>query len=327
MNKKYIQKNYINLCSPVIGTKIYDFSDQFFGLASRLLKDEPPVFKDGVYDKNGKWMDGWETRRKRVKGNDFVIIKLGLPGMISFAEIDTSFFNGNQPQYASIDACYIDNKTKKFNWSSILSKQKLKPDAKHGFKINKSKNIYNYIRLNIYPDGGVARLKLLGDVVVDKINFSKNKFDLLSVLKGSKIVACSDEHFGKAENLLLPFKSKNMGNGWETKRRRGAGFDWVIIKLGKPGFIENFDIQTHYFKGNFPSYCSIQYFFSNKNININSIVNSSKKWEYLVKHLELKAHSSIKKQLSKKSKKINYLKLNIYPDGGISRIRSLGKIV
>ena len=120
MNKKYIQKNYINLCSPVIGTKIYEYSDQFFGLASRLLKDEPPVFKDGVYDKNGKWMDGWETRRKRVKGNDFVIIKLGLPGMISFAEVDTSFFNGNQPQYASIDACYIDNKSKKTQHKKIM---------------------------------------------------------------------------------------------------------------------------------------------------------------------------------------------------------------
>ena len=135
MNKKYIQKNYINLCSPVMGTKIYDYSDQFFGLASRLLKDEPPVFKDGVYDKNGKWMDGWETRRKRVKGHDYVLIKLGKPGKIKTVNIDTSYFNGNQPQHASIDACYLDNKSKEFKWSRILSKKKLKPDSKHEFKI------------------------------------------------------------------------------------------------------------------------------------------------------------------------------------------------
>ena len=323
---KFKVKNYINLASPILGTKIYSYSDQFFGAASRMLNENSPLFKEHVYDKNGKWMDGWETRRKRIEGNDFCIIKLGKAGKVSVVEIDTSFFNGNQPEYASIDACYIDNKSKKFQWSNILSKRKLKPDTKHGFRIIKSKKIFNYIRLNIYPDGGVARLKLLGDVVVDKIKFPKNKFDLLSVLKGSKIVACSDEHFGKAENLLLPFKSKNMGNGWETKRRRGAGFDWIIIKLGKPGFIEKLDIQTHYFKGNFPSHCSVQGFFSKKKININTIVNTSKNWEYLIKHLELKAHSSIKKQLSKKLKKINYLKLNIYPDGGISRIRSLGNI-
>ena len=114
MNKKYIQKNYINLCSKVLGTKIHKFSDQFFGSASRLLKEEQPIFKEGVYDKNGKWMDGWETRRKRIEGNDYVTIKLGLPGKINFAEIDTSYFNGNQPEYASIDACYFEKN--KFNW-------------------------------------------------------------------------------------------------------------------------------------------------------------------------------------------------------------------
>ena len=108
MNKKYIQKNYINLCSKVLGAKIHRFSNQFFGSASRLLKEEQPIFKEGVYDKNGKWMDGWETRRKRIKGNDYVTIKLGLPGKINFAEIDTSYFNGNQPEYASIDACYFE---------------------------------------------------------------------------------------------------------------------------------------------------------------------------------------------------------------------------
>ena len=260
MNKKYIQKNYINLCSKVLGTKIHRFSDQFFGSASRLLKEEQPIFKEGVYDKNGKWMDGWETRRKRIEGNDYVTIKLGLPGKINFAEIDTSYFNGNQPEYASIDACYFEKN--KFNWVNILSKRKLNPNYLHGFKTQQNNKVFNFIRLNIYPDGGVARLKLLGNLDVSKLKFPNKKFDLLSILNGSKIVACSDEHFGRAENLLLPFKSKNMGNGWETKRRRGSGYDWVIIKLGKPGLIEKFNIETHYFKGNYPSHCSVQGLYS-----------------------------------------------------------------
>ena len=178
---------------------------------------------------------------------------------------------------------------KKINLIGLIFYPKtFKPNYLHTFKTKKNNKVFNFIRLNIYPDGGVARLKLLGNLDVSKLKFPNKKFDLLSVLNGSKIVAWSDEHFGKAENLLLPFKSKNMGNGWETRRRRGAGFDWVIIKLGKPGFIENFDIQTHYFKGNFPSFCTVQSYFSNVNININSIVNSSKKWEYLIKNLELK---------------------------------------
>ena len=325
MNKKYIQKNYINLCSKVLGTKIHRFSDQFFGSASRLLKEEQPIFKEGVYDKNGKWMDGWETRRKRIEGNDYVTIKLGLPGKINFAEIDTSYFNGNQPEYASIDACYFEKN--KFNWVNILSKRKLHPNYLHGFKTQQNNKVFNFIRLNIYPDGGVARLKLLGNLDVSKLKFPNKKFDLLSILNGSKIVACSDEHFGTAENLLLPFKSKNMGNGWETKRRRGSGYDWVIIKLGKPGLIEKFNIETHYFKGNYPSHCSVQGLYSIKNINISKLINESKNWKFLIKNKNLKPNSSLKIYSSTHIKKINYLKLNIYPDGGISRFRVIGKFL
>ena len=142
--------------------------------------------------------------------------------------------------------------------------------------------------MNIYPDGGVARLKLLGNLDISKLKFPNKNFDLLSVLNGSKIVACSDEHFGRAENLLLPFKSKNMGNGWETKRRRGSGYDWVVIKLGKSGLIEKFNIETHFFKGNYPSHCSVQGFYSIKNINVSKLINESKNWKYLIKNIILK---------------------------------------
>ena len=106
---KFKVKNYINLASPTLGTKIYSYSDQFFGAASRMLNENSPIFKENVYDKHGKWMDGWETRRKRIEGNDFCIIKLGKAGKISVVEIDTSFFNGNQPEYASLDVCFSNN--------------------------------------------------------------------------------------------------------------------------------------------------------------------------------------------------------------------------
>ena len=323
--KKFISAKMINLADPRIGTKIIFKTDDFFAAANRILKIQTPVFKDGLFDKHGKWMDGWETRRKRIEGNDYVTIKLGLPGKINFAEIDTSYFNGNQPEYASIDACYFEKN--KFNWVNILSKRKLNPNYLHGFKTQQNNKVFNFIRLNIYPDGGVARLKLLGNLDVSKLKFPNKKFDLLSILNGSKIVACSDEHFGRAENLLLPFKSKNMGNGWETKRRRGSGYDWVIIKLGKPGLIEKFNIETHYFKGNYPSHCSIQGLYSIKNINVSKLINESKNWKFLIKNKNLKPNSSLKINSTKHIKKINYLKLNIYPDGGISRIRAIGKFL
>ena len=267
MNKFKIT-NHINLASPILGSKIYKFSDQFFGKASRLIKDEKPIFKDEVYDSHGKWMDGWETRRKRDKGNDYVIIKLGIPGKISEVVIDTAFFNGNQPEFASIEVCFSTNS--KFKWQNLLSKKKLDPNSFHKFKVRSNK-IVNFVRLNIFPDGGVARLKLLGDLEVHH-KISTKKIDLASVLNGAKIVACSDEHFGVAQNIISPGKSINMGNGWETKRRRGKGFDWVIIKLANIGIVNDMVIQTHHFKGNYPASFSLQGSLIIKNSDVKKLI-------------------------------------------------------
>ena len=319
---KYKVKNHINLASPILGTKIYSYSDQFFGAASRMLNENSPIFKEHVYDKHGKWMDGWETRRKRIKGNDFCIIKLGKPGKISVVEIDTSFFNGNQPEYASLDVCFSNNN--KFQWKNILTKKKLKPDTIHKFKISKSYPI-NFVKLNIFPDGGVARLKLLGDLSLDLKKTNKS-IDLSSVLNGAKIVACSDEHFGKAENIIAPGKSINMGNGWETKRRRGKGYDWIIVKLAKTGTIDKFNIQTHHFKGNYPASFSIQGSHLKNNISTNTIVNLSTKWSTVIPKTNLKPHHQLIVSNKNNKQKFNFIKLNIYPDGGISRLRIMGKI-
>ena len=322
MMSKFKIKNHINLASPILGTKIYKYSDQFFGKAARMINDENPIFKEGIYDSNGKWMDGWETRRKRDKGNDYVIIKLGIPGKISEIEIDTAFFNGNQPEFASIDVCF--SKNSEFKWKKLLSKKKLKPDSLHKFKVKDNK-IVNFIKLNIFPDGGVARLRLFGDLEVKHIKNNK-KIDLASVLNGAKIVACSDEHFGIAQNIISPGKSINMGNGWETKRRRGKGFDWVIIKLANIGLVNDIVIQTHHFKGNYPARFSIQGAYILNNTDINKLVKSSIKWQSLITNQKLKPHDDLKiSKLNFKAKKINYIKLNIFPDGGISRLRIYGK--
>ena len=328
MINKFLIKNSVNLASPILGTKIYSFTDQFFAPASRLLNVNEPIFKEGLFDNHGKWMDGWETRRKRIAGNDHVIIKLGKPGKIQDIIIDTAFFNGNQPEFASIEGCYsFDQILNQTLWTNILKKKKLYSNKKHFFKSLTNKT-FNFIRLNIFPDGGVARLKLMGNIDLSKEERPKNNFDLASVLNGSKIIACSDEHFGRAENLLIPGKSKNMGNGWETKRRRGPGFDWVIIQLGRAGNISSFEINTHFFKGNYPSHFSIQVSTKINYMSVKKIVTLSKKWQYTINDTKLKPNTSllIKNKLNQK-KDINLIKLNIFPDGGISRFRIYGKAV
>ena len=318
----------INLAQPILGSKVVFKTDDFFASANRIINSDPPIFKEGVFDKHGKWMDGWETRRRRKKGFDYLIIKLGKPGRISKVDIDTTHFSGNQPTQASLQACYSKKKLpdKNTKWITILKKKKIKANKNHFFKI-KNKSIFSHIRLNIFPDGGVARLRIYGLIATEKIKFGKKIIDLASILNGSSIISCNNEHFGKAENILSPGKGKNMGDGWETRRSRGKNCDWLIIKLGRTGTINKIEIDTHHFKGNYPDRCTVQATYIPKKISNYSIVKKSNKWKSLLNKVKLNAnkkHCFNNKTMKKNI--INFIKINIYPDGGISRIRTFGKV-
>ena len=316
----------VNLAQTRLGSKIVYKTDEFFAAASRILSPTPPVFKEGVFDKHGKWMDGWETRRKRGPGHDYLILKLGKTGRIKKVDIDTSFFNGNQPNMVSLQACVSKQNlpNKKTKWITILNKKKTKPNSHHYFNIT-NKSIFTHVKLNIFPDGGVARLRVYGEVVPNKI---KNKeINLTSVFNGAAPIACNNEHFGKAENVLAPGRGINMGDGWETRRSRGKNFDWLILKCASIGTVNKIEIDTHHFKGNYPDQCSIQAALIKGNISSKKIVNQSKKWRSLLEKVKLKAHKVHKfKNNLMKNNKINFIRINIFPDGGISRIRIFGKV-
>ncbi len=326
--KKIKFKNTVNLAEPKFGSKIIYRTDQFFGAANRILNSTKPIFKEDVYDNHGKWMDGWETRRKRKNGHDFLIVKLGRPGKIFDVDIDTSFFSGNQPSQASLQACFSKkNPTKNTSWKTILKKKKLGPDQNHNFKI-KNHSTFNFIKLNIFPDGGVARLRLNGKVDLEKINLKGKNVNLSSILNGSTILGCNNEHFGKAENVLSPGSGFNMGDGWETRRSRGKNFDWIIIKFGMPGIIKKLEIDTHHFKGNYPDSLTVQSALIKGKLKSKKILSNSKKWRLLLGNTKLKPHKkhSYKNKTFSKNK-VNCLRINIFPDGGISRIRAIGKVV
>ena len=202
-------------------------------------------------------------------------------------------------------------------------KKKTKANSHHYFSIN-NKKIFTHIKFNIFPDGGVARLRLYGSIAKSN-NLKNKKINLASLLDGASVIACNNEHFGKAENILAPSKAKNMGDGWETRRRRDKGNDWLILNSIDGSFIDKIEISTHHFKGNFPSHCSLQAAYLNTK-NSKKIVNSSNKWKYLLKNTKLSANKThtFKNSLMKKEK-INYIKINIFPDGGISRFKIFGK--
>ena len=328
MKEKIIFTNgLIDLAQPRLGTKVIYKTDDFFASANRIISPTEPIFKVGVFDKHGKWMDGWESRRKRTGGHDFIIIKLGKPGMIKKIDVDTSYFNGNQPAMISIEGVNSSsNKLNKLKWQPLLSKKKTKANNHHYFTINSNK-VFTHIKFNIFPDGGVARLRLYGSIAKSR-KIKNKKVNLASLLDGSSVIACNNEHFGKAENILAPGKAKDMGDGWETRRRRGKGFDWLILNSLAGKEIDKIEISTHHFKGNFPSHCSLQATYLPNSKNFKQIVNSSINWKYLLKNAKLSANKvHIFKNNFMKKDKINFIKINIFPDGGISRFRIYGKSI
>ncbi|KJY70027.1 allantoicase [Vibrio coralliilyticus] len=319
-------EQYINLADDKLGAQAIYATDDFFADKSRLLRREAPEWKEGVYDDNGKWMDGWESRRKRGEGYDYCVIRLGLAGTIAGVDIDTSFFTGNFPPSASIDACYSPDgdPTDATEWQEILPSMSLQGDHHHLEQIE-SGEVFTHLRLNIYPDGGVARLRVYGRPSVDwdRID-AQQKVDLAAVENGGRALACSDEHYGNKSNILGPGRGENMGDGWETARRRTPGNDWVIVALGHAGNIDRVVVDTAHFKGNFPDSCSIQAAYV-KGGTDDQVATQSLFWRELLPAQKLKAHD-IHEFVSEVNElgAVTHVRLNIFPDGGISRLRLFG---
>ena len=319
--------DWINLAQQRLGAKPVYCTDDFFAECSRMLEPQDPVFIDGKFDDNGKWMDGWETRRRRNGGYDHAIVKLGLAGIIKGVDIDTTHFTGNFPPAGSLDACYCQGTPdENTEWVSVIPSVSLKGDSHHYFEIDEAQT-FTHIRLNVYPDGGVARLRIYGQVQCDWNDKDKSQsYDLAAVENGARALAWNDAHFGSAANLLAPGRGINMGDGWETRRRREPGHDWCIIELGHPGIIENIVIDTAHFKGNYPDRCSIQAALVEGGTT-DSIITQSQFWSDLLpsSKLEMDAVHEFADNIQALGA-VSHIRLSIFPDGGISRIRLNGKL-
>ena len=319
-------KGLVNLASPKMGTKILAFSDDFFGEVTRMLNDKDPIFIEDKYDNHGKWMDGWESKRRRDGGNDWAIIKLGSAGIISKIEIDTSYFTGNFPPFFSLEGIYSETEPDKdSNWTTLIDKTSLIGDCKNNFELN-LKETLNFIRLQIFPDGGVARIRLFGEVKYNWKQFNSGEIIELSSLKlGGSILAYNNAHYGDVSALLSDGRGKTMGDGWETRRRREPGNDWIIIKLAQKGNIEKIEIDTAHFKGNYPDRASIQATSIDKNITTKDLIQNSENWNIILNETKLSADNIHKYKINSNSKnEATHIRLNIYPDGGVSRLRIFG---
>lgn len=317
---------WVRLEQPRLGSRVVYATDEFFGAKERLIEPQDPVFIEGRFDDHGKWMDGWESRRKRSEGYDYCIIHLGIPGIVHGVDIDTSYFTGNNPPSASIDGCVSDAMLPDENtaWQELLPAVDLQGDAHHFLAIEHD-SATTHLRFNIYPDGGVARLRVYGEVRPDWDQMDSNELiDLYAIEHGGRAILCSDQHFGTKHNLNLAGRGVNMGDGWETARRRTPGNDWVILRLGHPGHIEKVEIDTAHFKGNYPDRVELRAALVTDERDLES---SSAAWAVLLPESKLDMdmqhfYSDALQDVGA----VSHVRLNIFPDGGISRVRLYGNI-
>jgi allantoicase len=326
----------IDLASEKLDGAVLYANDDFFAPKENLLKPAAPIFIEGKYTDLGKWMDGWETRRRRSprldEKFDWCIVRLGLSGVIQGVDVNTAFFRGNFPSHCSIEACTVDASPnveqlldEKTVWTEILPVSELQGDSNNLFSINYGERV-THLRLKIYPDGGVARLRAYGLVVPDwaALRRRESEIDLAAVEHGGTVLEASDMFFGHRHNLIMPGRAQDMSDGWETKRRRGAGYDWCVVKLGKAGNLKRVEVDTAHFKGNYPESCSIEAARADGDgdANLDRLV-----WQELLPDRKLQAHTRhVYVDELKDCGAVTHVRLNIYPDGGVSRLRLFGRI-
>ncbi len=320
--------NLPDLAGERVGGAVVAANDDFFAEKENLVKASAPEWREGDYTDRGKWMDGWETRRRRSPGHDWAIVRLGMPGIVRGVVIDTSFFTGNYPEEASIDACAVQGPDDVVRtaggtviWESLLPKLPLKGNTINVFEI-KNETPVTHLRLNIFPDGGVARLRVHGEVVPDDGVFEGGQtVDLAALKNGGYVISCSDMHYGNRNNLILPGRSTHMGDGWETKRRRSPGHDWAIVRLARRGAIERVELDTDHFKGNAPGEVMLEHCDA---IADSTFDADKAKWTTLVPKVPVGPHAQHEWPVSG-AKPATHVRLNIYPDGGVARLRLFGR--
>ena len=318
----------VNLASPRLGANIIEVSDDFFGAAERMLNDAPPIFFPDRYDEHGKWMDGWESRRRRQGGHDHCIVQLGAKGVLSGFEVNTRFFTGNHPPFVSIEGALIDGlPDENTAWTEIVGKSDLQPDTQNLFPVDDDRP-YNILRINILPDGGVARFRVWGTPVCEwKRQDPAGHHELSAIVNAGRVVGYSDAHYGDPWIILTPGRGQNMGDGWETRRRRGPGNDWIVIALGAAGHAKKIEIDTAHFKGNYPDRCTIQA-GRMEDATDADVVAASEDWPVLLDEQKLQMdhiHDFEGAAISHIGA-ITHIRLNIFPDGGVSRVRVFGPL-
>ena len=312
----------INLASARLGAEAVACSDDFFAPMARLVDDSEPVFHPGRFDENGKWMDGWESRRRRGGGFDWCVVRLAAPGRVLRFELDTRHFTGNYPPGAALDGAVGEEPPAPGSdeWQPLTTQINLRGDTQYTSECMDQTTVFRWIRLRIYPDGGLARLRVIGRPVPKLA--SSGRLELSALLNGGRVVAVSNSHYGDPEAVIMAGRGVNMGDGWETARRRVPGNEWIIIGLGLPGVLDVIETDTGHFKGNYPQAVSAQA-AEMPAMYDDALVTQAMFWPEVLGVQTLDA-DRIHRFPVESGTTVTHIKVNSHPDGGISRIRAFG---
>ena len=338
--------NLVDLASAAMFGKAVTVSDDFFAAKDMMLAPGAAVFMPHEYTDRGKWMDGWESGRTRrasaLADRDECIVRLGVPGTILAVNVDTHFFLGNHPPFAKLEATSAAwdasaDDLKKADWKPLLAPSALRPGSHNVFTVNAEActESFSHVRLTIFPDGGVARLRVFGTPVAradtpqdtdtyTKKNVPAGLVDLVAARMGGRALACSDMFFGRMENLLLPGRAENMSSGWETRRRRSAGFDWVLLELARVGHVHMLEIDTNHFRGNYPDDVRVEGILS-RDLDLVTLTQEKAPWVEALGRSPLSPHERHWLRLEGAQRgPFSHLRISVFPDGGISRLRAWG---
>jgi allantoicase len=327
---RYDALAFPDLASRGLRGSVVAASDEFFAEKENLIKPGAAVFSPSTFGHKGQVYDGWETRRRRAPSgglpaadeHDWVIVRLGAPGVVHAVVVDTAYFTGNFPQACSVEACYVSGypdpaALAAARWAEIVPRSPLKGDTPHVFEVPE-RSRFSHVRLKIYPDGGVARLRVHGQVMPDPSLLEGLTFDLAALENGGDVQACSDRFFSSPRNAISPGLSRVMGEGWETRRRRSAGNEWLIVGFAAPAMVSLAEIDTTGYIGNSPGMAALRG-------HIGGAWEADSSWAPLLPRTSLLPDTPHRFRV-RPSSAYDLVRLDVFPDGGVARLRLYGSL-
>ncbi|GGL09367.1 putative allantoicase [Sphaerisporangium melleum] len=305
------------------GGSVLAASDESFAERQALIRPGRPAFQPGTFGPRGQVYDGWETRRRRDPGHDWAIVRLGMPGVIRGVVVDTAWFTGNYPPHAWVEACEMAGHPSVAEltaaaWTEIVPKSPLTGDSEHFFAVPGGRR-YTHVRLNIHPDGGVARLRVHGEVVPDRALWADMPVDLAALENGALVTACSDEFYSSPLNVIAPGLPRHQAEGWETARRRDGGHDWLVVRLAAPGVIRLAELDTANLVYNAPGAAALH----GADARGGGTPGEDAEWFDLLSRTALQPDTRHRFRLTGE-RVVTHVRLAIHPDGGMGRLRLYG---